>query len=59
MIHRDLAWWQRQNLALMNSFVSRGALRENRKLGAMYVIMALAYVSDEVAESFPWIADVM
>lgn len=56
---RDRTWWQRTNLSLIDAFVSRAVTRDSKKLGAMYVIMALSGILDEVAESFPWIADIM
>jgi len=53
--HKDIKWWRKQNLALIESLVSRGQLKSSRGLGAMYVLMALVQVSEQAAEAYPWI----
>lgn len=53
---KSLHWWERQNLALIESFVTRAAEKEQQKMGAMYVLMALTRVSRAAAEALPWLA---
>jgi hypothetical protein len=53
--HKDIKWWRKQNLALIESLVSRGQLKSSRGLGAMYVLMSLVQVSEQAAEAYPWI----
>jgi len=54
---KRLAWWARHNIDLMERFITQGVDKDNRKLGAMYVLMALARVSRAVAESMPWLLE--
>lgn len=53
--HRDIKWWTKINLTLIDAFVSRAEDIENRKLGATYVLMGLVEASDDAAEAFPWL----
>ena len=48
-------WWDKLNLALIESLLTRSADKENQKLGATYCVMGLADVSAAAAESFPWL----
>jgi len=54
--HKKL-WWERLNLALIESFLTRSVDKEQQKLGAMYCVMGLVAVNSAAAESFPWIAE--
>jgi hypothetical protein len=54
---KDKAWWERHNLALIEAFVSRSPDKEQRKLGALYVLMALVQVSREAAYALPWVLE--
>ncbi len=56
LYERDRSWWARTTLDLMESFTTRAADREHRKLGVTYVLMALVQVSPAAAEALPWAA---
>jgi hypothetical protein len=56
LYERDRAWWARTTLDLMESFTTRAADKEHRKLGVTYVLMALVQVSPAAAEALPWAA---
>ena len=51
----DIRWWRKHNLALMNSFLSRGQDRSTQGCGALYILTALANVHPRVEEAFPWL----
>ena len=48
-------WWEKNTLTIMEAFITRSPEKEQQKLGAMYVLMALTRVSRRVAEAFPWL----
>lgn len=54
-VHQDLKWWKKKNLNLIHSLVTRGTSKSLRALGALYVVMGLVQVSEEVAEAYPWV----
>lgn len=54
---KEKSWWERTNLGLIEAFISRAVDRENRKLGAMYVLMGLVQVSREAALALPWVVE--
>lgn len=51
----DVKWWRKQNLGLMNAFLSRGQDRETLGCGALYILTALAQTHPRAAEAFPWL----
>jgi hypothetical protein len=55
--HKEIKWWKKQNLAIINSLISRGTTKANRGLGALYVVMGLVTVCDQASEAYPWIAE--
>jgi len=54
--NQDLKWWRKNNLALMNIFLTRGKDRVIQSTGALYVLMALVSSSPGASEAFPWLA---
>jgi hypothetical protein len=52
-------WWQKQSLALIETFIERSQDKTKNALGALYVIMGLVHVSEEAAEAYPWIAETL
>lgn len=52
----ELKWWRKQNLALMNAFLSRGQDKDTLGCGAIYVLTALAQTHPRAAEAFPWLS---
>jgi hypothetical protein len=58
MEYKERGWWQKLNLSIISAMTTRAVEVESRKLGALYVIMALTRVLNVVAESFPWISDI-
>ena len=52
---RDRQWWQKTNLALVHSFITRSNDKAKQALGCMYVLMGLVQVSEDAAEAYPWI----
>lgn len=53
--NHDLKWWQRTNIGLIHSFVSRSDDKTKQSLGCLYVLMGLVQVSEDAAEAYPWI----
>ena len=53
----ELKWWRKQNLGLMNAFLSRGQDRATQGCGAIYLLTALAKVHPRAREAFPYLAD--
>jgi hypothetical protein len=54
---KSSTWWERHTLSLVEAFTTRAPEREQQKLGALYILMALVYVSKGAAESLPWLSD--
>lgn len=52
----DLKWWRKQNLALMNAFLSRGQDRATQGCCALYVLTAFVQTHPQAREVFPWLA---
>ena len=53
---KSQAWWQKNTLGLIDTFISKGCSKEDRKMGAMYALMGLVAVSSDAAEALPWLA---
>jgi hypothetical protein len=53
----ELKWWRKQNLALMNAFLSRGQDRVTQGCGALYILTALAKCHPRAREAFPWLVE--
>ena len=53
--NQELKWWRKNNLNLMNAFLSRGKDRVVQSTGALYVLMSLVSSSGAAAEAFPWL----
>ena len=54
---KERVWWERTTLGLIEAFITRAVDRENRKLGALYVLMGLVQVSREAARGLPWVVE--
>ena len=54
--NQELKWWRKNNLNLMNAFLSRGKDRVVQSTGALYVLMALVQSSPGAADAFHWLA---
>ena len=52
-------WWARQLIAVAEAFVGRATEAEQRKLGAMYVLMGLVQVSRPAAVALPWVLEMV
>ncbi len=53
--NRDIKWWRKQSLGLMNAFLTRGQDRTNQTSGALYILTALVNVIPKAAEAYPWL----
>ena len=53
---RELRWWRKQNLEILDALVSRATDKSNRALGTMYCLSALCTVSSDVKEAYEWLA---
>lgn len=49
-------WWQKTTLSLIDTFISKGCMKEDKKMGAMYSLMSLVAVSPPAAEALHWLA---
>lgn len=56
-IHKDIKWWKKQNLNLIQALITRGTNKGNRALGAMYSVMGFVAVCEQAAEAYPWLAE--
>jgi hypothetical protein len=56
-LNHSREWWARTNLGLMDAMISSSPDKEQRKLGAMYVLMALVQASRDAAEALPWVVE--
>jgi len=56
MPSKTLTWWQKNTLNLIDTFISKGCTKEDKKMGAMYGLMSLVTVSPDAAEALPWLA---
>jgi hypothetical protein len=43
------------SLIIINNFINSSPLRDNQKLGAIYILSALTLVNPSAAESMPWL----
>ena len=48
-------WWQKNTLNLIDTFISKGCTKEDKKMGATYSLMSLVAVSSAAAEALPWL----
>jgi hypothetical protein len=48
-------WWQKNTLNLIDTFISKGCTKEDKKMGATYSLMSLVTVSSAAAEALPWL----
>lgn len=54
--NKPIHWWEKVNLYLIESFLTRATDKESQKLGAMYCVMGLVEVNEDAAAVFPWFA---
>jgi hypothetical protein len=57
LIEKEENWLKKNNLNIINRFISSSNDKTQRSLGVMYVLMGLCYVNQNVCESYPWIYD--
>lgn len=50
-----LKWWRKNNLGLMNAFITRAKDRALQNCSALYVLTALVESVPAARESFPWL----
>jgi hypothetical protein len=55
----NLQTWRKHNLNLISNFIRRASDKNQRALGALYVIMGFTYVHDEASEAYPWIVETL
>ena len=54
----DLTWWRKQNLELLQKFISSADDKGKQSLGALYVLMGFSVVVEDVKEAYPWIREI-
>lgn len=52
---KEEKYLKKMNLGIIQKLVSSSNDKSQRALGVMYTLMGLSYVSESVAEAFPWI----
>jgi hypothetical protein len=57
IIDKEEKYLKKMNLVLIQKMISSVTDKTQNSLGVMYVLMGLSYVSESVAETFPWIYD--
>ena len=55
ILDKEEKYLKKMNLVLIQKLIDSASDKSQKSLGVMYVLMALCYVSDSVAETFPWI----
>lgn len=55
---RTKAWWDKLNLGIMETLLTRSSNRESNKLGAMYCVIGFVSVNEKAADVFPWFAEI-
>ena len=55
--NKPIHWWEKVNLYLIESFLTRAAEKESQKLGAMYCVMGFVEVNEDAAAVFPWFVE--
>jgi hypothetical protein len=55
ILAKDEKYIRKTNLGVIQKLISSVPDKSQNSLGVMYVLMGLCYVSESVAESFPWI----
>ena len=53
---KTLTWWQKNTLSLIDTFISKGCTKDDKKMGGMYSLMALVTVSPAAAEALHWLS---
>ena len=56
-IDKSRGWWEKTSLALIEAFITRAHDKEQHKMGALYVLMALVQASRPAALALPWIVE--
>ena len=51
----SLKWWRKNNLGLMNAFLTRAKDRTLQNCSALYILTALVEAVPAARESFPWL----
>lgn len=52
---REIRWWRKLNLEVMDALVSRASDKTNRALGALYCLTALCKVSNNARSAYHWL----
>ena len=55
IIDKEEKWLKKNNLQIIEKLIYSSNDKTQKSLGVMYVLMGLCYVSDDVAEAYPWI----
>jgi hypothetical protein len=55
--HKEIRWWRRTNLGIIQNLITRSQTKASRGLGALYAIMGFVTVSLQAREAYPWIAE--
>lgn len=50
---------KKQNLQIIERFVSSGFDKPQKSLGCMYILMGLSYINESVLTTYPWINDTL
>lgn len=53
----SVKWWRKQNLYVMNAFLTRSPDKATQGIGAIFILTAFANIYPSVRESFPWLIE--
>lgn len=59
MTEHNLRWWQKQNLSIIHTLITKSRDKTKNALGAVYTMMGLVHVSEDAAEAYPWIQEML
>lgn len=57
--NHDLHWWRKNNLELLQKFISSTQEKSKQGLGALYILMGFATIVHQVGEAYPWILETL
>jgi len=59
LTEHNLRWWQKQNLSIIHTLITKSRDKTKNALGAVYTMMGLVQVSEDASEAYPWIQETL
>lgn len=55
--NHDGVWWRKTNLEVLRRLLTSAEEKSKQALGALYILMALSKIVQDVVDAYPWLAD--